>query len=111
MQTDAYQGLKIQEALDQVLITAAFDQSVSLLLLDDAVFHFYKNQRNEQIACKDIAAIYRSLEIYDIEQIYVEQESLIQRGLIQSELLIPVTLISRKDLATTLNKFDCVLSA
>lgn len=39
MQSAAYKGNKVQEVLDAVLISAAFDQQVSLLLLDDAVFH------------------------------------------------------------------------
>lgn len=111
IQTVAYKGLKLQEVLDQVLIVAAFDQAVSLLLIDNAVYHLYKNQHNEQIACKDIGAIYRSLEIYDIKPIYVEQESLTQRGLTQSDLIIPVTLINRQTIATILNQYDFVLSA
>ncbi|RLA23208.1 MAG: sulfurtransferase complex subunit TusC [Gammaproteobacteria bacterium] len=111
MQIDAYDGLKIQEVLDQVLITAAFDQQVSLLLLDDAVYHLLKNQGSGLVGSKDISAIYRSLQIYDIEQIYVEQESLSQRGLNQEQLLIPVTLLSRQKVATTLNSFDHILSA
>jgi sulfur relay (sulfurtransferase) DsrF/TusC family protein len=46
MQTPAYSGTKVQEVLDVVLITAAFDQKVSLLLLDDAVFHLKNKQQN-----------------------------------------------------------------
>ncbi|OQK18479.1 sulfur relay protein TusC [Methyloprofundus sedimenti] len=111
MQAAAYRGSKVQEVLDQVLIAAAFDQQVSMLLLDDAVYHLQKDQLSEQIACKDIAAIYRSLEIYDIENIYVEQDSLTERGLSQDELLIPITLIKRHEITATINRFDVVLSA
>ena len=111
MQTAAYNGIKIQEVLDQVLITAAFDQQVSLLLLDDAVYHLLKNQQSERIACKDISAIYRSLQLYDIEDIYIEQDSLCCRGLTQDELVIPVTLLNRQEVATTIKTFDFVLSA
>ena len=111
MQTAAFSGAKVQEVLDQVLIAAAFDQPVSLLLLDDAVFHLHKNQRSEQLASKDISAIFRSLHIYDIEHIFVEQESLSQRGLIQDQLIVPVTLLSRQDVGSTLNAFDVVLRA
>ena len=111
MQTASYTGAKVQEVLDQVLITAAFDQQVSLLLLDDAVYHLQTNQHSEQVASKDISAIYRSLELYDIDNIYVEQDSLSLRGLTQDELLIPITLLNRQDVAATLKSFDFVLSA
>ena len=111
LQTDADQGVKVQELLDQVLITAAFDQHVSLLLLDGAVYHLLKNQLGAEIACKEIALIYRSLELYDIQSIYVEQESLIAQGLTTDELLIPVTLVNRNEVALTLKSFDFVISA
>ena len=110
MQTPTYSSNKIQEVLDVVLITAAFDQQVSLLLLDDAVFHLKKNQHSVALGCKDISAIYRSLELYDIENIYVEVESLTQRGLSKEDLLIPVTLISRLEIAATFKTFDFVLN-
>lgn len=111
MQTAAYCGTKIQETLDQVLITAAFDQQVSMLLLDEAVFHLQKDQQSNQISSKDIGAIYRSLQIYDIQNIYVDQVSLDQHGLQQESLITPVTLLNRKDIATTLKSFDYILSA
>jgi len=109
MQTPAYSGNKVQEVLDEVLITAAFDQQVSLLLLDDAVFHLKSKQQSAAVTGKDIGAIYRSLELYDIESIYVEQESLNYTGLSESDLLIPITLITRQELPTLLKGFDFVL--
>jgi len=109
MQTPAYSGNKVQEVLDIVLITAAFDQRVSLLLLDDAVFHLHSQQQSTTVASKDISAIYRSLELYDIESIYVEQESLNYTGLLVSNLLVPVKLIARQELPSLFKTFDFVL--
>lgn len=109
MQTPAYSGTKVQEVLDVVLITAAFDQKVSLLLLDDAVFHLKNKQQNMALISKDIGAIYRSLELYDIESIYVEQESLNYTGLSVSDLLIPIKLIAGRKLPALLHSFDFVL--
>ncbi len=109
MQTPTYSSNRIQEVLDVILITAAFDQQVSLLLLDDAVFHLKRNQHNVALGCKDISAIYRSLELYDIENIYVEEDSLAQRGLSKNDLLISVTLLTRQEIAATFKTFDFVL--
>ena len=110
MQSSAHEGCIVQEVLDVVLITAAFDQKVSLLLLDDAVFHLKKYQQSEALGGKDISAIYRSLELYDVEDIYVEQDSLTLRGLSQDDLLIPVTLLTRPEVATIFKTFDYVLN-
>jgi len=110
MQTAAYNNLKVQEVLDVVLITAAFDQKVSLLLLDDAVFHLKKNQQANVVGAKDISAIYRSLELYDIDMIYVERESLEVRGLLLGDLLIPVIPLKRSELAAVSATFDFILN-
>ena len=109
MQSAAYEGNKVQEVLDAVLIAAAFDQQVSLLLLDDAVFHLKNNQQTSPLAVKDISAIYRSLELYDIENIYIESESLVQRGLSLADLLIPTKTINRSQVAALLQAYDVVL--
>ncbi|MEY3879842.1 MAG: sulfurtransferase complex subunit TusC [Pseudomonadota bacterium] len=52
----AHSGAYVQEILDIILTTAAFDQKVSLLLLDDGVFHLKKNQQPESVGMKDTAA-------------------------------------------------------
>lgn len=110
MQSAGHSSAKVVEVLDEVLIAAAFDQHVSLLLLDDAVFHLKKNQQSIPALNKDIGAIYQSLKLYDIENIFVEQESLAQRGLSQADLLLSTTLLSRRDVASTLNSFDLILN-
>ena len=110
MQSAAYSSIRALEVLDVVLITAAFDQKVSLLLLDDAVFHLKKNQQSDTLGGKDISAVYRSLELYDIEDIYVEQDSLVQRGLSQDDLLIPIKPLNKHEVATTFKAFDFVLN-
>ena len=38
-------GVQVQETLDQILTTAAMEQSVSLLFLDDGVFQLVRNQQ------------------------------------------------------------------
>ncbi len=110
MQLAAYTSHRIFELMDEVLIVAAFDQKVSLLLLDDAVFQLKKNQQASAINTKNLGAIYRSLELYDIENIYVEHDSLLDRGLDKNDLLIPVTLLARTEITPTLKNFDFVLA-
>jgi len=110
MQASAYDGNKIQEALDIVLITAAFDQKVSILLLDDAVFHLKNNQQSEQVSSKDIGALYRSLELYDIENIFVENDSIITSGLSEDDLLVPIKVIRRQEVGILFSQFDYVLN-
>jgi tRNA 2-thiouridine synthesizing protein C len=49
----AHSGVQVQEMLDIILTTAAFDQPVSILLLDDGVFHLKNGQHPESSGMKD----------------------------------------------------------
>jgi len=74
------------EALEVVLIGAAFDQDVSLAFLDDGVFQLVKGQNTEEIGVKNFSPTFRALGDYDVTKLYVEQESLDERGLTAADL-------------------------
>ncbi len=106
----AHSGAYVQEMLDIILTTAAFDQNVSILLLDDSVFQLKNNQNPEINGMKDTAAIFKALEIYDVNAIYSEVESLQERGLKPVDLCLPVQALYRKDISSFTKRFDVVLS-
>ncbi len=105
-----HSGSHVQEMLDVILTTAAFDQKVSLLLLDEGVFQLKKDQQAEKYASKDTAAIFKALEIYDVHDIYAEMESLQDFGLKPSDLLLPVKERFRKDVAGLMQQFEIVFT-
>jgi tRNA 2-thiouridine synthesizing protein C len=78
------------ESLEVVLVGAAFDQDVSLAFIDDGVYQLMLNQNTSGIGVKNFSSTYKALGDYDINQIYVEKESLELRGLKQENLL-PLT--------------------
>ena len=106
----AHNGAHVQEMLDIILTTAAFDQKVSVLLLDDGVFQLKNGQHPENVGMKDTAAIFNALEIYDINNIYTEVESLQERGLKPGDLCLPVREFYRKDIAGLIKHFDVVFA-
>jgi tRNA 2-thiouridine synthesizing protein C len=110
LQKPAHSGAYAQEMLDIILTTAAFDQAVSILLLDDGVFQLKKGQRPEIAGLKDTAAIFNALEIYDVNAIYTEVESLQERGLTPDDLSLPVQALYRTDMAGLMQRFDVVFS-
>ena len=79
-----------QESLEVVLIGAAFEQDVTLAFIDDGVYQLMQNQDTSGIGVKNFAPTFRALGDYDVNQIYVEQESLELRGLSKDDL-IPLT--------------------
>ncbi|HKB60115.1 MAG TPA: sulfurtransferase complex subunit TusC [Gallionellaceae bacterium] len=98
------------ESLEVVLITAAFDQDVSLAFLDDGVYQLKKGQQTKGIDTKNFSPTYRALEGYDIEKLYVEKESMEARGLTEDDLLVDVTVMGRKELGELMAEQNVVLS-
>jgi tRNA 2-thiouridine synthesizing protein C len=98
------------ESLEVVLITAAFDQDVSLVFLDDGVFQLRKGQQTKGIETKNFSPTYRALDGYDIEKLYVEKESLEARGLTEDDLLVDVMVLDRVALGALMDQQDVVLS-
>lgn len=98
------------EALEVVLISAAFDQDVSLAFLDDGVYQIVKGQHTKAIDVKNFSPTYRALEGYDIEKLYVEKESLEQRGLTEADLLVDVQVVGSDEMAKMMAEQDIVIS-
>lgn len=98
------------ESLEVVLIAAAFDQDVSLAFLDDGVYQIVKGQHTKSIDVKNFSPTYRALEGYDIEKLYVEKESIEERGLTDKDFLVPVQILNRADMAALMEEQDVVMS-
>lgn len=99
----------MQETLDQILTTAAFDQSVSILFLDDGVFQLKAGQNPDAMVLKNTAAMYLALDIYDVKNLYVEAESLSDRGLTEDQLILPARIIGRERVNELIRQHDVVI--
>ncbi|MEJ2692995.1 MAG: sulfurtransferase complex subunit TusC [Candidatus Thiodiazotropha sp.] len=112
------------ESLEVVLIGAAFDQDVSLAFLDDGVYQLVKGQDTADIGMKNFSPTYQALGDYDVTKLYVEKESLEERGLTLEDLM-PLTyededddwaekdsirLVSRAELADIMDEQDVLFS-
>ena len=112
------------ESLEVVLIGAAFEQDVSLAFIGDGVYQLVKGQDTQDIGMKNFSPTYAALGDYDVNKIYVEKESLEERGLSLDDLqhLVwedededwaekdSIRLVSRSELADVIDDQDVVLS-
>jgi tRNA 2-thiouridine synthesizing protein C len=98
-----------QESLDMALAMSNFGQDVSLFFIEDGVLQLIKQQTSDKIQHKAYHKTFAALTFYDIDNIYVCQQSLLERGLAESDLLISVTLIEPDQLATLIAKNDQVM--
>ena len=112
------------ESLEVVLIGAAFDQDVSLAFIDDGVFQLVKGQDTSGVDMKNFSPTYQALGDYDVTKLYVEKESLDERGLTLEDLM-PLTyededddwaekdslrVVSRSELADIMDEQDVLFS-
>jgi tRNA 2-thiouridine synthesizing protein C len=105
-----HSGAYSQEMLDVIMTVAAFDQEVSVLLLDNAVFQIKKHQNPARLGLKDTEAMFKALPIYNVQSLYVEKESLQERGLEKDDLDEAVSEIPRNEVGEFFKKFSLVLS-
>ncbi len=112
------------ESLEVVLIGAAFDQDVSLAFMDDGVYQLLKGQDTSGIETKNFSPTYSALGDYDVTKLYVEQESLEERGLTLEDLMDlkwedededwaekdSIRLVSRDELSAILDQQDVIFS-
>ncbi|MEY3220224.1 MAG: hypothetical protein RIT27_1581 [Pseudomonadota bacterium] len=112
------------ESLEVVLIAAAFDQDVSLAFVDDGVYQLAKGQDTKAVEMKNFSPVYNALGDYGITKLYVEKESLDERGLTLDDLMNviyedenddyaekpSIRLVSRAEMAAMMETQDIVLS-
>lgn len=94
---------------DVALAAAAFEQPVSLLFMDDAVWQLLPDQSSGRIDAKSIESTLASLPLYDIETLYVEASALADRGLNPDELIDGVTLLDSHQLREVIGAHDQAL--
>ena len=112
------------EGLEVVLIGAAFEQEVSMAFIGDGVFQLKQGQDTVDSDMKNFSPAYRALGDYEVNRLYVERESLEERGLNEDDL-IPLTwededddwaekksihIVSRTQLADLLEEQDVILN-
>jgi tRNA 2-thiouridine synthesizing protein C len=98
------------EALEVVMISAAFDQDVSLAFLDDGIFQIVKGQETTFIGMKNFSQTYRALEDFGDTKLYVERESMEARGISESDFIVPAEVISVREMAELMASQDIILS-
>jgi tRNA 2-thiouridine synthesizing protein C len=108
--TAPYGTVYALEALEVVLIGAAFEQDVSVIFMDDGVFQLAKGQDTAGIGMKNFSPTYRALEMYDVEKLYVSKESLEARGLSEDDLLVDVEVKTAAEIRDLMEEQDVLLT-
>lgn len=105
-----YGSSRAKALLDMVLSAAVFEQKIQYIFLDDGVYQLIAGQAPSALAAKNTSAALPALELYGVEHVYLDQESLHERGLSQDELLLPAQACSAADIRKMIADSDMVFS-
>lgn len=101
---------KAQQSLDIALAAAVFEQKVNYIFMDDGVYQLIGNQNATGINSKTLSAALETLDLYGIENIYIDADSLEQRGLSQSDLALQGERVNRKIISDIIESSDTVFN-
>lgn len=108
--TAPYGSNRPQLCLDAALAAAVFEQPVNYVFIEDGVFQLLKDQDATAINSKTLGLALETLELYGIENIYVDKDSMAERNLNLDQLVIPANIITSNDLQNLLTRSDTVIN-
>lgn len=98
-----------KDALDVALIFGSFEQKVSLFFQGDGVYQLMTNQDGRLVSIKDYLKTFSAFEFYDIEDIYVCQQSLVNRQLDETFHINDVQVLTSIEFGLALNRHQHIL--
>ena len=97
-----------KESLDAALIFGSYEQAISLFFIGDGVFQVIGDQNATEIEIKDYLKTFSALGFYDIENIFVCQESLTERNLPENFNISNIQVLSNKDFSQRLHQHNVI---
>ncbi|MGC8775592.1 MAG: sulfurtransferase complex subunit TusC [Chlorobaculum sp.] len=97
------------EGLEMILIMAAYEQDLSVAFIGDGVYALKKDQDTAGIGIKGFSKTFMALDGYDVEKLYVDKQSLEERGLTEDDLLVDVEVMDSSEIGRLMNEQDVVI--
>lgn len=104
-----YGSVYAYEGLEVMLIFAAYEQEYAAAFVDDGVLDLKKDKDSAGLGMKEFSTTYRVMEDYGIEKVYVDSQSMEDRGLTADDLMIPVEVVDRDAIAKVMAEQDVIL--
>lgn len=99
-----------REALDVAMAAAAFDQRIAMLFLGDGVAQLFTCQDSAALAQKSLEKQLSALPLYDVNELYVDEEALAERGVDATDLSLPAQPLDRNAIAALIARADIALN-
>jgi len=109
MRSAPHGSIYTYEGLEMILIMAAYEQDLSVAFIGDGVYALKKGQDTSGIDIKGFAKTFTALDGYDVEKLYVDRQSLEERGLTEEDLLVDVEVLDSAEIGRRMNEQDVVI--
>jgi tRNA 2-thiouridine synthesizing protein C len=105
-----YGSNRAQQSLDIALAAAVFEQTVNYIFMGDGVYQLLGNQNATSIQSKTLVNALETLDLYGIESIFVDSQSLRERNLTPKDLSLKTSIASRDEIAIIVRASDSVFN-
>ncbi|KJY81588.1 sulfur relay protein TusC [Vibrio galatheae] len=99
-----------REGVDALLAASAYCEDISVVFMGDGVYQLLLGQQTSHILSKDYSPMLKLFDLYDIEQIYLCEASLAERGLAQADLVIEAQVLKQPELVAQLHRAGKILT-
>ncbi len=97
------------EGLEMVLIMASYDQDISMAFIGDGIYNLVKDQDTTDIQIKGFMKTLGVLEDYDVEKLYVDAESMEERGIREGDFFVPVEVLTSTEIGKLMTEQDVIV--
>jgi tRNA 2-thiouridine synthesizing protein C len=105
-----YGSNRAHQSLDIALAAAVFEQTVNYIFMGDGVYQLLGNQNATSIQSKTLVNALKTLDLYGIESIFVDSQSLRERNLIPKDLSLKASIVSRDEIAIIVRASNSVFN-
>ncbi|PCS22192.1 sulfurtransferase complex subunit TusC [Candidatus Enterovibrio escicola] len=91
-----------REGLDAVLAMSNFSEDIAVFFIGDGVMQLISGQQPYAVLCRDYISTFKILTLCDVDNIYVCELSLAERGLSNLLLIVDADIIPPDDISSRL---------
>lgn len=92
-----------REGLELALALATYEQTVALFFLNEGVLQLKNNHIASDLSPKNYTATFKALGLYDVEEVYVLEDSLVDYQLQSTDLIVDANVLAHDEFFQKLN--------
>ena len=105
-----YSGIQSFELIDSAMVSAIFENNVSILFRAEGVWSLLSDQNGELLNSKTHSKVLSALPTYEIDNLYFCEDSVNERRISRDQIDIPVKALSLNEQQQLITKQDIVMA-